>query len=334
MRILFFTAETEDYLSDSLLHGLRSILGEQVVDYPKADRMYTTYGAKPRTRLYGNGFTLYGLLEDLPVDRSEIPEKLRHDFFDLVIFGSIWRTWERLKDFQKLLRRDQTIFVDGEDVENIFPYSTWSLRDLRRCFVPSGRRCVYFKRELTRRSLRSVWFFLPPRALAAGLSFPKNVKSTSFSIPEEKIVSFSSAKTQWFPQHIVDSQVTERFRRGQAQYPFATEAEYYADLQRSLFGITTRRSGWDCMRHYEIAANGAVLCFRGLDSKERTCAPHGLDSDNCISYADVDDLMRKIERLSRARYQELRERGIAWARRNTTVVRANELLSAVASRNA
>src|SRR5204863_8665429 len=92
-----------------------------------------------------------------------------------------------------------------------------------------------------------------------------------------------SAKANLLPRHIVDPEVRARVAGASAAYAFDSEADYYADLQRARFGITTRRSGWDCLRHYEIAANGAVPCFRDLTLKASTCAPHGLGDDNSVS---------------------------------------------------
>ena len=76
------------------------------------------------------------------------------------------------------------------------------------------------------------------------------------------------------------------------------ENQYYSDLQQSKFGITVKRGGWDCHRHYEIAANGAVICFRDLASKPQSCAPHGLNTSNTIIYNSVEDLKRQVEKLS------------------------------------
>jgi len=39
-----------------------------------------------------------------------------------------------------------------------------------------------------------------------------------------------------------------------------------------------KRGGWDCLRHYEIAAAGAVPCVRQLEGKPSSCAPHGLQA--------------------------------------------------------
>jgi hypothetical protein len=69
LRILFLTAPHEDYLADGLLHGLRTLVGPTVVDFPKSEFLYDSYPADRRADLYGHGFTLYGLLPDVPIVR-------------------------------------------------------------------------------------------------------------------------------------------------------------------------------------------------------------------------------------------------------------------------
>ena len=59
-------------------------------------------------------------------------------------------------------------------------------------------------------------------------------------------------------------------------YSFRSEEAYYDQYASSLFGFTMKKSGWDCLRHYEILASGAVPYFFGLDALERlplTMAP-------------------------------------------------------------
>ena len=52
-RVLLIHPNHEDYMADALLHGLRGLLGADVVDYPKADLMYVTASAEARSRIRG-----------------------------------------------------------------------------------------------------------------------------------------------------------------------------------------------------------------------------------------------------------------------------------------
>lgn len=54
-------------------------------------------------------------------------------------------------------------------------------------------------------------------------------------------------------------------------YTFTDEKSYYEDYATSVFGQTCKKGGWDCMRHYEILANGCIPWFEGLnDCPENT----------------------------------------------------------------
>lgn len=48
-------------------------------------------------------------------------------------------------------------------------------------------------------------------------------------------------------------------------YVYDTENEYYQMYKESCFAVTTKKAGWDCMRHYEILANGCIPLFFGLE---------------------------------------------------------------------
>src|SRR3990167_10978563 len=43
------------------------------------------------------------------------------------------------------------------------------------------------------------------------------------------------------------------------------EEKYHKQYRESYFAITHKKAGWDCMRHYEILANGCVPYFRDID---------------------------------------------------------------------
>jgi hypothetical protein len=163
---------------------------------------------------------------------------------------------------------------------------------------------------------------LPPR-----FGRTLSLRPISFAIPAEKVVADLPEKRKDFPRHIVDAEVAARVG-AQTAYAFTDEADYHGDLRASRYGVTKKRQGWDALRHYEIAAAAAVPCFRDLDRKPSACAPHGLDESNSISYRDADDLQRRTDAVTPEAYARLQAGALAWARANTTVARARELLTA------
>jgi hypothetical protein len=323
--VLFLTSNTEDYLSNSLFHGLRTLLGERVVDFPKSEISYRTY--PQLDRIYGRGFTLYGLLEDLAIDRTLVLDRARQGGFDLIVFGDIWRYFGSFVELLPTLDSSKVAFLDGADYPAPYPYGSSFWRVPQWWTLPRAhRRGIYFKRELTEETAQRRYFMLVPRRLATRLPFARSLRPIAFSIPEEKIVAEPPHKTKRFNAHVVDEEVAGRIGAS-ASYAFEDEAEYYADLQASRFGITAKRTGWDALRHYELAANGCVPCFRELERKPATCAPHGLEAGrNCLSYRDADDLLRQVEGVGEERYAALQSGALAWARANSTRRRAEEFL--------
>lgn len=326
MKVLFLASSVDDYLSDGLLHGLRSLLGSDVVDFPKAERLYRSCPPVTLEKMHGRGFTLYGLLEDSPVDRHGAYWRILEGEFDLVVVGDVYREFGTFVQVLADLCPERTALIDGADQESIYPYAGKWWRRPYYWFLPRANRFRYFKRELTPRSLHYRWFRAVPEEVCKRLPFPKNWLPIAFSIPAEKILSSSPVKDQVFGRHVVDLEVAARIPGCSVEYPFSNEADYYADLRRSKFGITTKRAGWDCLRHYELAANACVPCFRDLDRKPASCAPHGLSTDNCIVYHDYDDLQRQISGISDTRYEQLQAATLRWAGENTTIERAKQLL--------
>jgi hypothetical protein len=80
----------------------------------------------------------------------------------------------------------------------------------------------------------------------------------TFSIPEIKITALSDLpeKRKLLSTIIPGDKST---------YTFANEEDYYNEYRQSMFAITMRKSGWDCMRHYEIIANGCIPFFQNLE---------------------------------------------------------------------
>lgn len=319
-RILFLTESREDYLADSLLHGLVS-LGLEVVDYPRKRVLYAgqeTCSVAPQLAVRGHGFTLYGLLSDRAVDRSFVIQRLEAGWFELVVIGQIWRQWGQLLDLAPLLQQVPVVLLDGDDDKRLFHRSGTRLRRYGwQPFPIRSGHCFYLKRELQEDAEQGRLCRVLP---------------ASFSIPEKKIrpIDFGG-KQQRLASHCVDPEVAQAAGL-HTSYAFATEQDYYDDLAAARFAVTMKRGGWDCLRHYEIAAAGAVPCVRKLETKPASCAPHGLQADlNCLSYQSWADLQQQIDALDAdpVRYRQLLEASRHWVLQHTTTASATRLLEAL-----
>lgn len=338
LKILFFTHPTQDYLADSILHGLKTINDVVVYDYPRKEVMYKT--DKHIKGITGNGMTLYYLIEIDNLNRFGLFHSLLHEKpyiifdelmnkkYDIVIFSNISQQFGYFVQFLPFLKKNSTIILDGEDTPALYPYYGFFWRRPFFWFLPRAhKRFKYFKREWLPDTKYYRYFKLIPRSLLKFIPEPINLHKISYSIPEEKIIKTLPVKTKLFPKHIVDKQIAGKIEGSYTKYAFENEEDYYNDLQSSKFGITTKRSGWDCLRHYEIAANGTVICFKDLDKKPETCAPHGLiPGINCISYKNYDDLMNQISTINDERYIALQSASLIWIKNNTTITAASKLI--------
>ena len=83
-----------------------------------------------------------------------------------------------------------------------------------------------------------------------------------FGIPEQEIVRCVPEKAFDFALIIPGDWRTYIFG--------ADEYEYKRNYRESYYGYTRKKSGWDCNRHYEILASGAVPYFTDLHEAPRT----------------------------------------------------------------
>lgn len=332
LKILFLGGDTADYLNVGVLLGLHSLDYVDLIEYPCAEVLYESNSIHLRKHVRGNAFTLFFLLKEKFQKRfhlifDEIPNKV----FDLIIIGDIHNSFGYLLQFLPYLNIRNTIILDGSDSPSIFPYNGkyWRIRSY--WFLPSPHKhFLYFKREWTPETIYYRWYKIIPNIFQRYLPAPKNLREISFSIPEEKIVKTLPSKTKMFPKHIVDTQVCCHVDGSYSTYAFENEEDYYKDLQESKFGITTKRAGWDCMRHYEIAANGAVICFKDLDKKPSTCAPHGLIAGvNCLIYTHYEDLMVQVSAITQEAYEQLQIASIEWAKSNSCRNRAIQIIQSL-----
>jgi len=221
MKILYISkGDHVDYQDDCLCIGLKELFGADVVDVNKRSHIYTSYPQEKARELYGMGMTVTRVLPDLEVDRTDIGSKIKNKYFDLIVYGSIWRC---SADIQKVLEhypKEKVVVVDGEDETNIHP--------LFNAGIP------YFKRELIYNHDRLI--------------------PISFAIPTNKL-NFGNNKVR-------DIAICKPGDK--STYIYKTEEDYYGGYNESFFGITTKKAGWDCLRHYEIMGNSCIPLFTDI----------------------------------------------------------------------
>jgi len=143
---------------------------------------------------------------------------------------------------------------------------------------------VYFKRELYFDS--------------------SNIKPIAMAVPDSMLqLDFKPTKTQFYSTVYPGRPET---------YIFKTEQSYYEDYQKSYFGTTFKKGGWDCLRHYEIIGNRCIPYFIGLE-----------DCPNNILFNWPKKLLLKTNEYAKScivpqEYNELLEELYSYAKQNMT----------------
>ena len=107
--------------------------------------------------------------------------------------------------------------------------------------------------------------FIDEKKIRQGLYFKRelyeakhNVLPISYAIPKEKIAK----EIKLFPSNVLSPLAPGNLKT----YIYTNEKEYFKMYQDSLFSITTQKTGWDCLRHYEILASGSLPFFLNLEN--------------------------------------------------------------------
>lgn len=274
MRILFVTTAAPDKQGDllevSLLHGLRTVLGDNLVDYPKKKIMYHDFSESPKNELHGRGFSLLTTPIADVSDRNIFDQK-----FDVVLYGDghMYGEPPDREDINKLAD-DNTWIIDGHDLYGNAPRKIYYNGEE----IIGNQFTNSFKREL--------------------IEEEDSVYPTGFGIPEERILPIDFGKKDQMYQRTAPSMATfggaNELGGGFSHHKFDVEEEYYDDLSRSWFGLTCKKGGWDCLRHYEILAAGSLLLFKDYDSKPSLCSPQSLP---CFSYSSPQQLYKLMSEL-------------------------------------
>lgn len=231
MKILYITnhidiAQTSggfinDYQNDLVFYGLRELFGDDVVDSTQIVSLYKEYENKIDQRHLWGGMTVFWLIGENNIDRSNIEEKIKNKYYDIVIYGSIKRCKQYYDLVSNIYSPNEIILIDGNDEPDLDPLY---------------EKHLYFKRELT-------------------INHP-NLLPITFGIPTCKLSIPNKNKTQEYATCIPGQPET---------YIFKDEKSYYEDYQKSYYGVTMKKAGWDAMRHYEILGNYCFPYFLELE---------------------------------------------------------------------
>ena len=238
MKILFITFQKKDdenqpnfyrfadYLGDLTLHGFRELYGEDVIDYPGSWHLYKDEAEKRKINkdiIWGRGFTYTNILDNFDnINREDIKNKIKSNYFELIVYGSIRRS-DLFLDIA-VNSKSKIIFIDGHDDTYI-----------EKKFLKHG---LYFKREY--------------------IETTKNVEPINLSVPKSKILKSIDIK----PINLVAPLIPGKSKT----YIYKNEEDYYKMYQKSIFGVTYKKTGWDCMRHYEILMNGCLPLFLDIEN--------------------------------------------------------------------
>jgi hypothetical protein len=232
MKILYITNHIDiakasggfisDYQNDLIFYGLRELFGDDVVDSTPIASLYKEYENIINPQHLWGGMTTFWLIGDNNIDRTNIEEKIRDRYYDLIIYGAIKRCKQYYDIVSKYYPPNKVILIDGNDEPELDPLY---------------EKHLYFKRELI-------------------IDHP-NVLPITFGIPTIKLATPNKNKIQEYATCIPGQPET---------YIFKLEQPYYEDYQKSFYGVTMKKAGWDCMRHYEILGNYCIPYFVGLEN--------------------------------------------------------------------
>ena len=235
-----------DYQSFCLLHGFYSLDGIRIHLERDVPWLFTDY-ADDTSNLYGKGYNTTKLIDPVKriIDNKEdILRKIKAHEYDLIVYGCCHDNLAYLqltinnyrKDENYLFQMRQSYQIKtnfGKDVM----YPRIYLKQLRKAIFLRTKG-IYFKREISKPYSN---YFYP----------------ISFAIPEEKIVNSRTIKTR------VDAFM---YPGRKETYIYKTEDAYNKGYQEARFGVTFKKAGWDCYRHYEILANNCIPYFPDLNN--------------------------------------------------------------------
>ncbi len=282
MKILFFTHQYPNYVPDLLLHGLRKILGPDVIDYPRKDCLYDG--------VLGLGVCSEELLcpdwfpqDNGTIDREDILEKISNKYFEYIICDI--RAATCLNNLITKLTLEPSyrlVIIDGEDTSVLIKMGNY----------------VICRRETDGSDFSiPLPMSLPEEVLNRIKSYDGNEKKYTVGfigaigkMAEKRRVIVEKLDTLYpdclfnisrAPEKI-DSETNGRVGRD----------EYYAGLQSCSIVLNLRGAGNDTFRFWENAACNALHVSEVMP----LFIPDDFDDkQNIRRFSDFDELRKIID---------------------------------------
>lgn len=222
-----------NYLRELTIHGLRALYGHKIVDYPKS---WGSYDEEPKLR---------GIPKEHFWGKGFNYVGINKDTKDIDrtdIKNKISKRYFDLIVFSELTYSIELLDYARNYNNKIIFLDGEDTNLINKNLLNSG---IYFKRELLKKN-------------------SDNIFPISFSIPKEKIVKKIETK--------IENILSPLIPGINSTYIYQTENEYNDMYKKSIFGITIKKAGWDCYRHYELLMNGCLPFFLDInDCPDLTC---------------------------------------------------------------
>ncbi len=221
---------------DFLRHGLACLPDVIVQQCPENPFMFKNCNKDELKRIWGMGWSTYGLLESAPtfdIDDSDLFVVTLHHSACMNQRG----LYEAVASVVERYGRNKVCVLDGSD-RSEYSDDTASL-------------CPYFKRELfDDREIAKPVFFALPEEKFCWENYPEKTHDFSPHIP---------ANWSWEPcEHL-------------KTYIYKEEEEYCRQYQQSYFAYSCRKGGITTSRQNEIIANRCVPYITDLEEYPKNC---------------------------------------------------------------
>ncbi|MCP5003165.1 MAG: glycosyltransferase family 1 protein [Planctomycetes bacterium] len=280
MNILFLTHAGPNYVPDFLLHGLRKLLGEKVVDYPKKECLYSGLQNGNPPEIYFDPFWFPA--DNGEIDRDNVETRLKNNFFDFLVCDvravSILNLI--LNKFSSI--RFKVVIIDGED-------------------LPAKINSGHF--VICRRETDGTDYSIPlPMALPDELydrinSYKENTKSYSIGFlgsvgkGSERRHTLIEKIAFYYPDSLLQTTPVSESTDKHPDERVGLDS-YYDSLQRCRVVLTLRGAGYDTFRFWENAACNAIH----LSEEMPLLIPDNFsDRQNIMRFSNIDELRRIVD---------------------------------------